>query len=219
MLMKKLCIFDFDGTLFDSLTDVAKCFNKAFRKLEFETPDPSFYIKSLGGNINEITSKLLKDRNTPENIELVKKTYEEIYANDLKENTVLFEGMLRVLETLQEEDILLAINSNRNPTSIKNFLKKSADNIRFIDIQGHVYPHPSKPNPEGVNTIIEKAGVTKEETVYIGDSLTDIKTAKNARIDCILVKWGYGVGDVYEDEYPVAIVENPEELLTAIKNS
>ncbi|HII08881.1 MAG TPA: HAD family hydrolase [Methanosphaera sp.] len=217
--MKKLCIFDFDGTLFDSLTDVANCFNQTFEKLGFETFDISFYIKSLGGNINEITSKILKDKNSPENVELVKKVYGEIYSKDSKENTRLFEGMLEVLEQLQEEKTILAINSNRNPESIKYFLERYANHIDFLDIQGHVYTKPSKPDPEGVNTIIQKAGMTREDAVYIGDSLTDIQTAKNAQIDCILVKWGYGVGDVYENEYPIAVVENKDELLDVIKNS
>lgn len=217
--MKKLCIFDFDGTLFDSLTDVANCFNQTFEKLGFETMDPSFYIKSFGGNIYEITSKILNEKNSPENVELVKKTYAEIYSKDSKENTRLFNGMLEVLEQLQEEKIILAINSNRNSPSIKKFLERYANHINFLDIQGHIDSKPSKPDPEGVNTIIQKAGVAREESVYIGDSITDIQTAKNAHIDCILVKWGYGVGDVYENEYPMAIVENKDELLNVIKNS
>ena len=216
--MKKLCIFDFDGTLFDSLTDVAKCFNKSFEILGFEQLDLDFYIKSLGGNIYQITSIILKDQNTPENIELVKNTYEKIYENDLKENTHLFNGMLEVLEELQKDNMILAINSNRSSDSIKYFVNKYAHNINFLDIQGPVPTKESKPNPYGVNTIIKKANVTKEETLYIGDSATDIQTAKNAGIDCILVTWGYGVGDVYEDEYPVAIVDDKDALLKSIKN-
>lgn len=217
--MKKLCIFDFDGTLFDTLKDVAKCFNQTFEILGFEPLDLDFYIKSLGGNINEITSIILKDENTPENIELVRATYEKIYYNDLKENTSLFAGMLEVLEELEEEGIILAINSNRKADSIKTFLNKHASNISFLDIQGHLPNKPSKPNPYGVNTIIQKANITKEESVYIGDSATDIQTAKNAGIDCILVAWGYGLEEAYEDEYPIAIVKNKDELLNSIKNS
>ncbi|MBE6485993.1 MAG: HAD family hydrolase [Methanosphaera stadtmanae] len=217
--MKKLCIFDFDGTLFDSLTDVAKCFNKTLEILGFEQLDLDSYIKSVGGNIYEITKLILKDKSTPENIESVKNTYEKIYHEDLKENTHLFDGMLDVLEQLQEEGMLLAINSNRSSDSIRYFVDKYASNINFIDIQGPIPTKTSKPDPYGVNIIIEKANVTKEETLYIGDSITDIQTAKNAGIDCILVTWGYGVDDVYENEYPIAIVENKDELLKSIKKN
>ena len=54
--------------------------------------------------------------------------------------------------------------------------------------------------------------------MYIGDSATDIQTAKNAGIDCILVTWGYGLDDAYEDEYPIAIVENKDDLIRSIKD-
>lgn len=217
--MKKLCIFDFDGTLFDTLRDVAKCFNKTFEILGYEQLDLDFYIKSVGGNINEITSIVLKDKNTPENIELIKNTYVEIYQKDLKENSQLYEGMLDVLEKLQDEGILLAINSNRDSESIKSFVNKYAPHIEFVDIQGHISSKPSKPDPYGVNEIIKKSNVTKEESIYIGDSSTDIQTAKNAEIDCIIVTWGYGVGDVYEDEYPISIVDDKDQLLKSIKSA
>ncbi len=216
--MKKLCIFDFDGTLFDSLTDVVKCFNKTFEKLGLDTFDREFYKRSVGGNMDQIVSKLLQDKNTPVNMTKVKDTYAKIYDADLKENTCLFEGMLDVLEQLQEEGMILAINSNRSAESIKEFVNKFADNINFIDIQGPIPTEASKPDPYGVNTIIKKAEMSKEDCVYIGDSITDILTAKNAGIDCILVTWGYGIDDVYENEYPIAIVNNKEELMNSIKN-
>lgn len=215
--MKKLCIFDFDGTLFDSLPDVAKCFNETLEKLGYEKLDLSYYIKVLGGNIDEILSVILKDNDKLENLELVKNTYEEIYLNDAKENTVLFDGMYELLKKLQEEGFVLAINSNRRRDSIETFTNIFADDIEFIDIQGHEYDYPSKPDAYGANTIIRKAGVKREDTIYIGDSLTDIKTAENADIDCILVSWGYGVGDVYENDYPLAVVDNAEDILKIVK--
>jgi len=216
--MKKLCIFDFDGTMFDSLTDVANCFNITFEYLGYEQLDLDFFKESLGGNVDEIISLILKDNNSPENIELVKNTYEKIYNNDFKKNTKLYDGILEVLEQLQNEDYILAINSNRNPKSIKEFVNRYASDINFIDIQGHVHTNPSKPDPYGVNTIMSKANVSNEKTIYIGDSLTDIKTAKNANVDCLLVRWGYGVGDVYENEYPIAIAENTEDIIDIVKN-
>lgn len=216
--MKKLCIFDFDGTMFDTLTDVAKCFNQAFEKLGLETLDFQFYKESLGGNIDEIIGIILKDKNTPENIEKVKKTYEKIYSLDQKENTKPFPDIEKLLTTLQEKNIILAINSNRKPDSINFFVKKYLPNITFIDIQGHVTTNPSKPDPYGINKIIEKSGVNPEETVYIGDSITDIKTAENAKIDCVIVKWGYGMSETYKNEYPLKIVCKTSEILDIINN-
>ena len=217
MHMKKLCIFDFDGTMFDTLLDVVECFNQTFEKLGYERRDLEFYKKSLGGNVDEIIGIILKDNNNEENIELVKKTYEEIYYNDRKENTHPYRGILELLEKLQEDNIVLAINSNRKADSIMKFMEEYAGNIDFIDIQGHDYQHPSKPDPYGVNTILRKSGIRREDAIYIGDSITDIRTARNAGVDCILVRWGYGVGDIYYDEYPLRVVDNPEEIYEIVK--
>ena len=217
VFMKKLCIFDFDGTLFDSITDVVNCFNQTFINLGYETLDLEQYKKSLGGNFDEIIDLILKENNNEENIELVKKTYEQLYSKDKKENTHLYPGTYKLLRQLQEEGFILAINSNRKPGSINYFINLFLSDIDFIDIQGHVPNHPSKPDTYGVNTILKKAGVEKEDCIYIGDSITDIKTARNAQIDCILVNWGYGVGDVYDNEYPLAVVDNAEDILKLVK--
>lgn len=216
--MKKLCIIDFDGTMFDTLTDVAKCFNQTFKKLGLETFDFQFYKESLGGNIDEIIGIILKDKNTPENIEKVKNMYEKIYKKDKKENTKPFPHIEKFLTQLEENNKILAINSNRKPDSINYLINQFLPDVNFIDIQGHVTTNPSKPDPYGVNTIIKKAGVTREETVYIGDSITDIKTAKNANIDCIIVTWGYAMEETYENEYPLKIVSKTSEILDIINS-
>lgn len=216
-IMKKLCIFDFDGTMFDSISDVARCFNETFDELGYERLDLEYYRKSLGGNVDEIIGIILKDNNNAENVELVKKTYEKIYNNDLKENTHLFAGIHELLENLQDDGFVLAINSNRKTASIRKFIDRFAGDIDFVDIQGHEYSHPSKPDAYGVNAILEKSGISREDTVYIGDSATDVATSRNAGIDCIIVTWGYGMEDVYADEYPIAVVDNPFDILKIVK--
>ncbi len=215
--MKKLCIFDFDGTIFDSITDVTKCFNMTFEGLDLPTPTLEEYKKSLGGNVDEIIELILGERNSPENIKLVKSIYNRTYNEDKKENTKTYEGVPELLRKLQSEGYILAINSNRTPESIKYYIIRFLSDINFIDIQGDVPASPSKPDPYGVNTIIDKAKVSKNETIYIGDSKTDVETAKNAGVDCILVRWGYGVGDVYDNEYILKTVDNAEEIEKIIK--
>lgn len=214
--MKKLCIFDFDGTLFDSVDDVIICFNKSLSMHNFDTLTYKEYIEILGGNIDEMVSLILKDENTKENIELIKSTYGKIYGNSNKEHTIPFHGIKDVLKELQEKNITLAINSNRITESIESYVDEYFSDIDFIEIEGHNIDYPSKPSPIGVNKIIEKANVELSEVIYIGDSITDIKTSQNAGIDCVIVKWGYGTSDVFESDYPLSFIEDTGGLLEII---
>ena len=211
--MKKLAIFDFDGTLFNTVDDVIINFNRALKANGFPTLTREEYIERLGGNIDEIVSLILNDRNTPENIELIKREYGKLYADSKKENSKPFPDVLDLLMDLERKDVLIAINSNRTTPSIKQFVEKYLPDIDFLEIEGHNLDYPSKPSPFGVNRIIEKAGVSLDEAIYIGDSKTDIKTAQNAGIDCVIVKWGYGNQKDYENEYIMGAVDSICEIL------
>ena len=211
--MKKLFIFDFDGTLFDSVDDVIACLSHTLKVHGFPALTRSEYLMCLGGNINEIMSLVLGKNSTPENVEMIKKTYGECYAKSDKSNTRPFEGIMEVLLSLQKKDVLLAINSNRSTDSIRYFADRYLSDIDFVLIEGHNENYPSKPSPIGVNKILDRAGVLPEEAIYIGDSKTDILTAKNSEIDCAIVKWGYGDESDLQDDYPVAVVENVSDLI------
>ena len=211
--MKKLYIFDFDGTLFDSVNDVVICFNKTLEMHNFPTLTKEEYLERLGGNIDEIVSLILKDKNTPENMDLVKNTYEKMYDYSKKENTIPFPKVKDILCELQERGILLAINSNRKTDSIRYYVEKFFSSVDFLSIEGHNLEYPSKPNPRGVENILELSGVSKSETLYIGDSITDIRTSKNAGIDCVIVTWGYGDEKIVENEYPIKIIDDVDDLL------
>lgn len=211
--MKKLVIFDFDGTLFDSVDDVVICFNEALSMHNFPTLTKKEYLEILGGNIDEVVSLILKDKNSKENMELIKDTYGELYSNSDKRNTLPFPNSGDVLRKLQERNIFIAINSNRSTDSIKYFVNEFFSDIDFVLIEGHNPEYPSKPSPIGVENIVKKAGVSLDEAIYVGDSKTDIKTAKNAKIDCILVSWGYGSENDLKDDSVLEVIDDINQLL------
>ena len=171
------------------------------------------YIGYLGGNIDEIVSLVLGDKSTPENIEIFKEVYLNFYESSKKEATVPFSGAHEVLENLQENNVLLAINSNRFTYSIELFLDRFFSDIDFISIEGHEMDFPSKPNPYGINKIIKMANVSRDDVIYIGDSITDIETAKNAGIDCVIVRWGYGNAEDWENDYILEAIDDFSQIL------
>ena len=141
------------------------------------------------------------------NIEKVKKTYLDLYNPSPKEHTLPFPEAHECLKKLQEKGVLLAVNSNRLNYSLKYFVEKFFKDIDFVLVEGHNEDYPSKPNPFGVENILRKANVGLDEAVYIGDSKTDIETAQNAGMDCIVVKWGYGNQKDYENDYILEAVD------------
>ena len=151
--MKKLAIFDFDGTLFNSVDDVVICFDKTLEIYNFPTLTKEEYFECLGGNIDEIVSLVLGKNNSVENIEKVKKTYLDLYNPSPKEHTLPFPEAHECLKKLQEKGVLLAVNSNRLNYSLKYFVEKFFKDIDFVLVEGHNEDYPSKPNPFGVENI------------------------------------------------------------------
>lgn len=211
--MKKLAIFDFDGTIVDSVQDVFIHLNEALWMHDFPILGNDQLVKYLGGNIDEIVSLVLKDQSSPENIRLVKDAYLKIYYSSEKKNTVPFPKSHEILEKLQERGVVLAINSNRFSDSIQTFVDRFYDDIDFSSIIGHDFGYPSKPDPYGVCEIVKKAGIGLDETLYIGDSGTDIQTAKNADIDVVVVSWGYGDEKDLEDDYVLECIDDFDDLV------
>lgn len=207
-MMKKLAIFDFDGTIMDSVQDVFIHLNDALSLNDFPTLTNDELVKYLGGNIDEIVSLILEDKSSPENIKLVKDTYLKIYYSSNNENTVPFPKTHEVLKKLQEMNVVLAINSNRFTDSIQFFVDRFFSDIDFSLIMGHDFAYPSKPDPYGVEKIIKKANVGPNDVLYIGDSNTDIETAKNAGVDCVVVKWGYGSRNDWENDHVLEAIDD-----------
>ena len=211
--MKKLAIFDFDGTLFDSIDDVVICFNKVLTMHGLSTMTREEYIPCLGGNIDEIVALVLGDNCASQNIDEIKGIYLKLYNESEKEHTIPFENSHEILRKLQDKNVLLAINSNRLSYSLNEFVNRYFGDIDFLAVEGHDYPHPSKPDPYGVNNIMKLADVDAGDVIYIGDSSKDIETAKNAGVDCIIVKWGYGNEKDFENEYVLDVIEDISQIL------
>ena len=211
--MKKLAIFDFDGTLFDSIDDVVICFNKVLTMHGLSTMTREEYIPCLGGNIDEIVALVLGDNCASQNIDEIKDIYLKLYNESEKEHTIPFENSHEILRKLQDKNVLLAINSNRLTYSLNEFVNRYFGDIDFLAVEGHDYPHPSKPDPYGVNKIMKLADVDAGDVIYIGDSSKDIETAKNAGVDCIIVKWGYGNEKDFENEYVLDVIEDISQIL------
>lgn len=205
--MKTLYIFDFDGTLVDSLYDSIHCVNQAL-----EQEGKPVYRGNLETIIYKDFRKFLVDNDAGKNSK-VYHLYNDIYRKYDKPNTKPYEGIIDVLKTLSKQGATLAVCSNKENNYLVEYTKKLFPNIDFKYISGHREGIRDKPNPDRLLEIIEKEGTPLDEVIYYGDKDVDIEAAKQAGIDMILVSYGQGNEEDYNNDYPLKIIDSPRDLL------
>lgn len=202
--MRKLYIFDFDGTLANTFHQSALAYNQALK--QHKQPIKHENIEEI--NFEEFIENMTHD-------EEILQTYADIYQNQNMKNTKAYPEIHETLKKLQnQENTTLTICSNRQQQQLEALTKQIFPDINFTQIIGYQENQPYKPNPQMIQKILDKyPQYDKNEIIYIGDRNTDIQTAKNAQLDLALVTWGQGNTEAYQDEYPIKIVEKPEQLL------
>lgn len=212
--MKKLVIFDFDGTLVDTLTDVSICFNEALAVNGMPVHPLEEYNNHVGGNLETIVSNILPpDKVTEGNVDLVKASYRKIYSKSSKPNTKIYPGIMECLNLLKERGFKLAVNSNKGQALLDEMVTEMFPQDFFDSVIGYLEERPSKPDPLGVDLICSECGCTRADAVYVGDGKSDVRTAENAGIPCIFVDWNKS------DEHSFNVyktVKNADELIETL---
>ena len=211
--MNKLCIFDFDGTLVDTISDVVSCLNEALIRNGLKPCQKEYIEYADGCRLETMVEKLIYDcHESIDMVPLVMHDYVSIYSPYSKPNTKLYPGVLGLLTELKRKGYLLAINSNKNHNSLLKLVSEMFPQKLFSSIIGNNGMIPTKPDPFGVDIICKELNTPKRNVVYIGDTQSDIDTAKNAGIPCIIAKWGNGHFDNNVFYKNVCAVENVCEL-------
>lgn len=192
--MIRLCIFDLDGTLINSLMDLASAMNNALEAQGFRTHEVEEYRFLVGSGLSVLADRAASAPNkkyTPEVKEKILSDFSEYYTLHCLDNTVPYEGINSLLRELKKRNILFAVNSNKPDAFTKKIVTALMPEHDFSVICGKRDEFERKPSPDGANYIMDTLSVSKEETLYIGDSNVDVLTAKNAGISFCGVSWGF----------------------------
>ncbi len=188
----KLCIFDMDGTLVNTIDTIAYFGNTTLENFGIEAIPTEHYKLFVGNGSRVLIERMLEFRGVkPDDIGEIHKWYMNKYDNDFMYLTRAYDGIIPMLKALKAAGIKTAILSNKDDVTAK----KVSDELfeaGLIDLCLGARPGKAlKPDPESVLEIIEKFGVEKSDCLYIGDTATDIQTAKNAELYSIGVLWGF----------------------------
>ncbi len=188
--MYKYAIFDLDGTLANTLEDLADSVNYALTKNGFEPHPTEKYRLMVGSGI----VNLIKTASKCDDVAVIsslKADFDEYYSANVVNKTCAYPLSQQVLEGLQSKGVVLAVLSNKPDIFVKTILDKLFPNITFKEAWGKKEEYAIKPNPESLNAILDRLGADKSNTVYIGDSNVDILTAQNGKVDSIGCTWGF----------------------------
>jgi len=215
--MKSLLIFDLDGTLLDTVGDLATSTNYALTLCGFPTHETSAYRFFIGNGINKLFEKALPEGSkTTENILLVRQHFLEYYGAHNSELTVPYSGITELLQNLQNKGIKLAVASNKYHKATVILIQHFFPEIRFAAVFGQREGIPTKPDPMIIHDILAITKVNKNEVLYVGDSGVDMQTAQNAGIDAAGVTWGFRPRAELEEFSPKYFVDEPSEILGII---
>lgn len=196
----KTIIFDLDGTILDTLPDLANAVNHALVAFSLPTKDIEFVRKAIGNGttvlIKRCTPSSLNDEERLKVFNVFKSYYLEHYAD----YTRPYKGISELLNKLKDK-ASLAVVSNKDNDLTNKIINKEFPNC-FGIIQGSYLDHPKKPDPYLIDKIIKENNINKEDCLYIGDTNVDKESATNASLPYLLVNYGYRTKEELEKMCP-----------------
>lgn len=208
----KLAIFDLDGTILNTLEDLADSTNYALSVNGMPERTIDEVRRFVGNGIHKLIERAVPQGSTEEQVEQVFVTFKEYYKDHCAVKTRPYDGIMELLKTLKENGTLTAVVSNKGDFAVQILCKDYFPGL-FDFAVGERAGIRRKPAPDSVLAVLEQFQIPKEEAVYIGDSEVDIQTAKNAGMKEIAVTWGFRPEKFLKENGADCIVHTPEKLL------
>lgn len=212
--MKKLVIFDLDGTLLNTIADLACSTNYALGKLGINAHPLESYPTFVGNGIRKLFERALPvSVRTPEMVEKVRELFLPYYDAHNADLTTIYPGITELLKELQKKGVQLSVASNKYQSATEKLMEHYFPEIHFVSVLGQREGIPVKPDKGIILDTLKAAGVSAEDTLYVGDSGVDMQTAKNGGVESVGVTWGFRPLSELEANGAQHIINKPSELL------
>ncbi len=208
-------IFDLDGTLTDTLGDLTNSVNYALAEMGFPLRSAEEVRSFVGNGVRRLINLSLPENTSEEICEKCLTIFRGYYKNNSCVLTKPYDGITEMLSELKNRGIRIAVVTNKTHTTAVDIVEHFFGNLVEFTI-GQIDGMVRKPQPDGIYLALEKLGISKENSVYVGDSEVDCITAKNACIPCIGVTWGFRDREVLEKNGADCIVDKPQEILNCV---
>ncbi len=214
----RLAIFDLDGTLLDTIGDLAEACNYMLGLRGLDSHTREEYRKMVGNGILRLVERALPENlRTPEYVAEARQDFVAYYVDHIDCYTHPYEGIREVLHSLQEDGWVLAVASNKFDAGTKTLVANIFPEVAFKTIYGNREGFPLKPDAALLELIMTECGATPETTFMVGDSGVDIQTAQAAGVRSVGCSWGFRPRTELEEFGADFIVDNPLEILQILR--
>ena len=215
----KAIIFDLDGTLLNSLTDIADSVNLVLKKYDLPVHSIEDYKLFIGNGIEKLVERALPSDISKSDFDKYLTEIKSVYEKNQITKTKPYDGIIEMLKTLNDKGVSINILSNKPIDFTKMVVEHFLGNIKFDNVLGAREGIPKKPNPQAVFEIIDNLKLNKEEVLYVGDTGTDMQTAENAGLKSVGVLWGFrGLEELMENNADY-IIEETSKIIEIIEAS
>lgn len=210
-------IFDLDGTLLDTLDDLTDAVNAALDACGLKKRTREEVRCFVGNGIVKLVERAVGE-NGGAFFEKALAVFKEYYAAHCADKTAPYVGVWELLRELQRRGVKTAVLSNKADFAVKSLASTYFDGLLMAAVgENEAAGIRKKPAPDALFAVMEQLSMTAENTAYVGDSEVDIRTAKNAGVDCICVTWGFRERAFMEREGGRVFVSSPAEILRFVK--
>jgi phosphoglycolate phosphatase len=207
-------IFDLDGTLLDTLTDLAASCNYALRTHGMPEHSIDDVRRFVGNGVRKLMERAIPEGEANPDFEATFATFREHYMHHSLDTTKPYPGIMETLSELKARGCRLAVVSNKMMAATVELCKHFfPDTIEVAIGENEAEGICKKPAPDTVYAALRKLGVSKDDAVYVGDSDVDIQTAANSGLPCISVLWGFRDRDFLIQHGAKTFISAPSELL------
>ncbi|MBN1904907.1 MAG: HAD family hydrolase [Deltaproteobacteria bacterium] len=212
--MFKAVIFDLDGTLLNTLTDLAESMNNVLVRSGLPVHGIESYKYMIGDGVENLVKRALPETmQADKTVKRFMDEYRDEYAKNWNRNTMPYDGVIDLIEALSSRGLRLNVLSNKPHDSAIMCVKELLPYERFDIVLGHRPGENPKPDPHGAIEISDRLDIHPEEFLYLGDTNIDMKTAVAAGMYPVGVLWGFRTRDELLDNGAKMLLEKPLDLL------
>ena len=209
-------IFDLDGTLIDSVAGIAEAANTVLEELGFPPHPKTNYLNFVGDGLLSLAARMVPKGTSDTQVSAAADRFRTVYKKCWAHNSRPYPGVLKMLETLMQHQVNLAVLSNKPDDFTQLFVNRFFPAKTFGQVMGNRQGLPKKPDPTGALAIADFFGSDNHACLMVGDSGVDMKTGKNSGMTSLGVSWGFRSRQELIESGADLIIDRPAELISHV---